>query len=283
MRFYKASAVLLIALSFLGCRPPATEIKHTPLPQPTKGQTILFGSAERERYIVHEAPFTATNTYDNVISRVTGDTPSGIDGLLRSTVMDAGGGGADFYLLNPNGILVGQNGSFDVPASLFLATADSLRLMDGNEDVVFRPAPYWNLTTQIVPLDDIVTIEVTDVRRGKGRAAGVSFAAGFVITGAICGASAKYDDDYQACLVGAAVIGGAAGLIGLAVGAQPADRQLRVGGVCAGHCEAVVLSGHPRTPEVEPVLLDHCTVPGDRLDHGVGPAVGAAQHPHDHS
>lgn len=87
------------------------------------------------------------------------------------------------------------------------------------EDVTFLPAPYWNVPTQLVPLDDILTIEVTDVRRGAGWAGALSFATGFVVTGGICGAAAEYDEDYRACLAGAAVIGGVVGLIGLGVGA----------------------------------------------------------------
>ena len=89
--------------------------------------------------------------------------------------------------------------------------------IDG-EDVTFLPSPYWNLAPRSLKVGDIVTIQVTDRKRNLGRAAGLSFAAGFVLTGAIGGAAAKYNEDYQAALVGAGVLGAAAGLVGLAVG-----------------------------------------------------------------
>jgi filamentous hemagglutinin family protein len=54
----------------------------------------------------------------NVISRVTGG-PSTIDGLLRSTIA-----GADFFLLNPAGIIFGPNARLDVPAGFHASTAD---------------------------------------------------------------------------------------------------------------------------------------------------------------
>lgn len=68
----------------------------------------------------------------NLVVRVTGGGVSAIDGLLRSTIV-----GADFYLLNPNGISFGMHGGIDANvtvggfhsfqgASVFLSTADRL-------------------------------------------------------------------------------------------------------------------------------------------------------------
>jgi hypothetical protein len=90
--------------------------------------------------------------------------------------------------------------------------------IDG-EEVTFLPSPYWNVATRSLKLDDIVTIHLTDRKGHMGRAGGLSFAVGFVAAGALCGASAKYDEDYRSCLLGAGVLGAAAGLVGLTVGA----------------------------------------------------------------
>ncbi|MGE5125098.1 MAG: hypothetical protein ACM3PV_02320 [Betaproteobacteria bacterium] len=90
--------------------------------------------------------------------------------------------------------------------------------IDG-EQVAFLPSPYWNVATRHVALGEILTVEEKDRKRTLGRATGVSFAAGFVIIGVACGASAKYNNDYQGCLAVSAVLGAAAGLVGLAVGA----------------------------------------------------------------
>ena len=77
------------------------------------------------------ATFTATTGgITNVISRVTGSTASTIDGTLRSSVA-----GADFWFINPNGVMFGVNASLDVPAAFHVSTASEVRFAD---DSVFR-------------------------------------------------------------------------------------------------------------------------------------------------
>jgi len=72
------------------------------------------------------ATFSGSNSINNIISRVTGGNPSNIDGLIRSTIPNA-----DFYFLNPYGIMFGSNAKLDVQGSFHASTADYLRL--GNE------------------------------------------------------------------------------------------------------------------------------------------------------
>ncbi len=69
------------------------------------------------------ATFFGPNNVQNIISRVTGGNPSNIDGLIRSTIPNA-----DFYFLNPNGIVFGPNAQLDVQGSFHASTADYLRL-----------------------------------------------------------------------------------------------------------------------------------------------------------
>jgi filamentous hemagglutinin family protein len=71
------------------------------------------------------ATFSGPNQIQNVISRVTGGNPSSIDGLLRLTIPNA-----DFYFLNPYGIMFGPNARLDVQGSFHASTADYLRLGD---------------------------------------------------------------------------------------------------------------------------------------------------------
>lgn len=71
--------------------------------------------------------FTGANDIQNVISRVTGAEVTSIDGLLTSQI-----GNANFFLLNPNGITVSSSGQIDVPAAIYLSTAQSLVFSDGN-------------------------------------------------------------------------------------------------------------------------------------------------------
>jgi filamentous hemagglutinin family protein len=74
------------------------------------------------------ATFTGPDEIANVISRVTGGAVSSIDGLLRSEV-----GTADFYFINPAGVVFGENAQVDVPAAFHVSTADELRFEDGEQ------------------------------------------------------------------------------------------------------------------------------------------------------
>jgi filamentous hemagglutinin family protein len=73
------------------------------------------------------ATFTGPNTVQNILSRVTGGQRSWIDGPLRSEIPNA-----NLYLLNPSGILFGQNAKLDISGSFHASTADYLHLTDGS-------------------------------------------------------------------------------------------------------------------------------------------------------
>jgi len=69
------------------------------------------------------ATFTGPNSISNIITRVTGGSRSLIDGALNSEIPDA-----NLYLLNPKGILFGENASLNINGSFHASTADYLRL-----------------------------------------------------------------------------------------------------------------------------------------------------------
>ncbi|MFW5635020.1 MAG: filamentous hemagglutinin N-terminal domain-containing protein [Thermodesulfobacteriota bacterium] len=73
------------------------------------------------------ATFSGPDSIQNIISRVTGGEVSNIDGLLRSEV-----GQADFFFLNPAGVIFGPNARVDVPAAFHVSTADEIRFADGS-------------------------------------------------------------------------------------------------------------------------------------------------------
>ncbi|MEK8018549.1 MAG: filamentous hemagglutinin N-terminal domain-containing protein, partial [Candidatus Parabeggiatoa sp.] len=72
---------------------------------------------------LESATFSGPNNVQNILSRVTGGNPSNIDGLIRSTIPNA-----DFYFVNPYGIVFGENAQLDVQGSFHASTADYLRL-----------------------------------------------------------------------------------------------------------------------------------------------------------
>ncbi len=71
---------------------------------------------------------TGQVSIDNIISRITGNQQSLIDGVLQSNQPNA-----NIYLLNPNGIMFGPNARLDVNSSVHVSTADVLQLADGGQ------------------------------------------------------------------------------------------------------------------------------------------------------
>ena len=81
----------------------------------------------------------------NIFSRVTGNTQSSIDGLIKAQ------GNANLFLMNPNGILFGPNAKLDIGGSFIGTTANTIKFADG---VQFRandanPNPLLTVTTPI--------------------------------------------------------------------------------------------------------------------------------------
>jgi len=70
--------------------------------------------------------YTGSPEIENVVSRVTGGSESVIDGDLVSEI-----GNANFYFINPAGLVIGQNASIDVPAAFYSSTASQLLHDDG--------------------------------------------------------------------------------------------------------------------------------------------------------
>ncbi len=81
------------------------------------------------------ATFSGPANVANVISRVTGGSPSSIDGTIRSTIA-----GADLYFFNPAGIAFGPNASLDVGGAFLVGTAHQLRLGEGGRFDAGNPA-----------------------------------------------------------------------------------------------------------------------------------------------
>ncbi len=94
-----------------------------------EGQSVYFSSPER---------------IENIFTRVTGNNPSNILGTLGVD------GAANLLLLNPNGILFGENSSLDIEGSFFGTTAESLLFRDGAKFSAVEPQS--SLLTISVPL-----------------------------------------------------------------------------------------------------------------------------------
>ena len=109
------------------------------------GGNLLHSFRDFNLRFGESATFSGPNHIQNVISRVTGGNLSNIDGTIRSLIP-----GADFYFLNPYGIVFGPNARLDVQGSFHASTADYLRF--GNGGIFHARNPSESLLT-VAPIE----------------------------------------------------------------------------------------------------------------------------------
>ncbi|MFW6358181.1 MAG: filamentous hemagglutinin N-terminal domain-containing protein [Chroococcales cyanobacterium] len=103
---------------------------------PQSGRDLIEGGALRQNNLFHSfREFNVENAQqvyfanpagvENILTRVTGNNVSNIFGTLGVE------GTANLFLLNPNGILFGENARLDLNGSFFASTAESLLFNNG--------------------------------------------------------------------------------------------------------------------------------------------------------
>ena len=126
--------ILLALLSQVGVKPASAQITPandgTNTQVNTTGQQIdITGGTQAQQNLYHSfqqfglnqgqiANFLSNPNIINILGRVTGGESSFINGQIQVT-----GGNSNLYLMNPSGIIFGQNASLNVPASFTATTA----------------------------------------------------------------------------------------------------------------------------------------------------------------
>src|SRR4028119_383803 len=111
----------------------------------TRGANLFHSFQEFNVGEGRGAYFANPTGIENILTRVTGNNTSNISGRLGVL------GGANLFLLNPNGIVFGPNATLDIQGSFVASTANSFTFPDGSEFRATNPqAP--PLLTISVPL-----------------------------------------------------------------------------------------------------------------------------------
>jgi filamentous hemagglutinin family protein len=98
------------------------------------GSNLFHSFSDFNIHQGESATFSGPNSINNIISRVTGGTVSTINGLLRSMIPKA-----NFYFLNPAGIIFDKQASLDVQGAFHVSTADYIGFDDGSQFHASQP------------------------------------------------------------------------------------------------------------------------------------------------
>lgn len=101
----------------------------------TVGNNLFHSFSQFDLSSTDIATFSGPDSIQNILSRVTGMSRSSIDGTIQSTIP-----GANFYFMNPNGVMFGPNAKVDVSGSFVVTTANYIKLADGGRFDASNPA-----------------------------------------------------------------------------------------------------------------------------------------------
>jgi filamentous hemagglutinin family protein len=128
----------------------------------TRGQTLFHSFSDFSVPTSGQANFLNPVGNRDIITRVTGNVFSDINGLVNTN-------GANFFLINPNGIVFGPSATLNVGKAFVGSTANSIDLVGGGQTITFRTNP--NGDAPLLSIAPNVLFDVSRLNLGGGTGA----------------------------------------------------------------------------------------------------------------